>query len=1338
MGERVTGALTFRAKGQRQFTDTDVQLATAFADQAAVALRNARLFEDLARSHAVAKRQAEQLQELHRLGVAMQSAVSVQERLDLVLQGVHAVLGLDRITIFMPDLSGKMLECRAALGNLAEPLEQIKVPLGREGGVLAKAFLDGGEIIWTGEKKLPVELRLCPPYSEIKTLRSRSFVIFPLVSRGRVIGLMSGDNKLSGCPFTEETISLLRTFAGQGAIAIENARLYAETERRRRVAEGVNRVSRMLTAALDLETATDAIGRAVVELLNAPLARVYVGNPAQGRLVLMASAGEPELAEYNPMAAAARAPLAEAAFESGTPVLACPIAEEPRYMTQAWAARHGLQMYLCLPLLAGGQKVGVLTIHRREAGPLTEEENDILLTFASQAAIAIENARLYAEAQARLGTIQQQHASAHALLEVTQSITQTLDLDRLFDLIVDKVLAESGADACGISALTPGGDLEYVRGKGFIHALRPPRSLLRGEGVMGRCLELGAPVWSRSAPEDPALTYRPETLAHVQAEGIRGSLAVPITTAAGPYGVLFIGHRRPHDHSLQEIAFAQALAAQAAIALHNARLYEESQRRAHEAAALAEVARALSETLDMDRVFEVIVEEVRRLVGVPFAGIMKLDEKQHELAYVTGAGMPWEHLAAIRLKVGEGIAGQAVEKGDPVQTSRLLEDPRILFPHVLEAQGFRSFLCVPLVSGARPLGVLAVSRREEREFSPAEVQLLTRFADQAAVAIENARLYQRQLQAAAEAERQRARAEALAAVGQAISASLDLDPVLALVAERAAAATGAEAAAVLQWDSATGCLRFRRAHGIAERDLDRYALPAEMGIAGAAMANGMPVWTRDLPDDPRFRAPGHLLPLVREESIRGTISVPIRSNAGPFGVLSLYWRTPHTFEEGEIAFASRIAEQAAIAIENARLYREVAAHAETLEARVRERTAELEKANRAKTEFLTTMSHELRTPLNAIIGFSEMLHMQTFGPLTPKQQRYVANIKTGGVHLLNLVNDVLDLARVEAGRLVLHHERVPLPPILTEALDTVRPQAEKKALALACEPAADLPPLWADPIRLRQILVNLLSNAVKFTPTGGRVVVRARSCGWAAGQGGRNEESVEIQVEDSGIGLAPEDLARLFRKFEQLDGGPSNAHQGTGLGLALTRGLVELHGGTIAAASDGRGRGATFTVHLPVGAPRQRPTVLVVDDDPVVLEMLTGAVRGWGWEAAGAASLAESRGALQRATPDLIILDVRLGDGSGVEFAQQVRHGLAPHVPILMYTGLGAAEGEAALEAGADDYVVKPAPLEVIRRKAAKLLAGAGWSATSAGDETEGAGAAPQGAASPFMAEGRP
>jgi len=241
----------------------------------------------------------------------------------------------------------------------------------------------------------------------------------------------------------------------------------------------------------------------------------------------------------------------------------------------------------------------------------------------------------------------------------------------------------------------------------------------------------------------------------------------------------------------------------------------------------------------------------------------------------------------------------------------------------------------------------------------------------------------------------------------------------------------------------------------------------------------------------------------------------------------------------------------------------------------------LEDILRFKSEFIANMSHELRTPLNSIIGFSELLEDQQFGPLNEKQQRYVHNVWTSGRHLLDLINDILDLSKIEAGKIELHMETFSLREALVAALTMVRPQAAKRRISIRSEIVAEMTTVTADPLRLKQIMYNLLSNAIKFTPEGGHVTVTARLV---------EDAFAEIAVTDSGIGIKAEDILKLFQEFVQIDSFLGKQHEGTGLGLALTKRLVELHGGKIWAESLGPGQGTTFTLTLPITGPTSSVT----------------------------------------------------------------------------------------------------------------------------------------------------
>ncbi|HEU5393967.1 MAG TPA: ATP-binding protein, partial [Candidatus Methylomirabilis sp.] len=349
-------------------------------------------------------------------------------------------------------------------------------------------------------------------------------------------------------------------------------------------------------------------------------------------------------------------------------------------------------------------------------------------------------------------------------------------------------------------------------------------------------------------------------------------------------------------------------------------------------------------------------------------------------------------------------------------------------------------------------------------------------------------------------------------------------------------------------------------------------------LTGQVAQEGRPIAVADLRED-RSYLPEHKTGALAH-GVVSYLGVPLRYRNRLIGVLNVYGKERRVFHQGEVALLSAFADQAAIAIQNARLFAEAKEHSEHLEERVRARTAELEEANRAKSQFLANMSHELRTPLNSIIGFSALLEEGGQGPLTEKQAHYVTNIHTSGKHLLAVINDILDLTKVEAGKLELTLGPVDLGEVIRASLTLVRGLAAAKRLSLTSELPEALPLAIADPVRLQQILFNLLSNAVKFTPAGGAVTVGVE----------RREEDLAVWVRDTGIGIAPEDQERIFREFEQVDNSFARQYQGTGLGLALARKLVELHGGRIHVES-ALAKGSTFTFTLPKRVPGDLPAM---------------------------------------------------------------------------------------------------------------------------------------------------
>lgn len=450
----------------------------------------------------------------------------------------------------------------------------------------------------------------------------------------------------------------------------------------------------------------------------------------------------------------------------------------------------------------------------------------------------------------------------------------------------------------------------------------------------------------------------------------------------------------------------------------------------------------------------------------------------------------------------------------------------------------------------------------------------------------------------------------------------------------------------------------------------------------AAEAIGRPLANVSVEKQEEFRA--LRARVQRGESILGLETLRLRKDGSPIDVslsyAPLHDRSGHTI--GAIIVYQDITERRLVAEQ--RQAREAA-----------------DAANRAKSNFLANMSHELRTPLNAIIGFSELLEDQTFGPLNDKQQRYVTNVHSSGRHLLQLVNDILDLAKIEAGRLVLEPESIDLNALLHDMQRGIEPLATAKRQTFVLEVAENLPSLTADRPKVKQILYNLFSNAIKFTPEGGRIGVRATPA--RSDDGG---DQIQVAVWDSGVGIAEEDLHRIFLEFEQVDSSYVRQQEGTGLGLALTQRLVEAHGGRIWVESK-PGKGSTFTFVLPtegratsieprpttsvrkVEQDREGPLVLVVEDDPTARELLSHYLVEHGYRVLYARSAAEALDLVRKHRPAAITLDILLPDENGLQLLSKLRADpVTKDIPVVVVSI--ADDRELGSNAGAAGWFVKP------------------------------------------------
>ncbi len=770
-------------------------------------------------------------------------------------------------------------------------------------------------------------------------------------------------------------------------------------------------------------------------------------------------------------------------------------------------------------------------------------------------------------------SLKQQTATSEVLKLISRS---TFDLD-----VVLRALLESASRLCAAESAVlfrPDGEGNYL--PSVIHSVRDEvhvehlrtHPIRAGEGsASGRAILHRTTVHIADVRLDPR--YERQDL--TEAGGYRNVLAVPLLREGQPIGVIALSNSFEGDSfSRSQIELVTTFADQAVIAIENARLFNETKEALHKVeertaelsealdyqTAISDVLRVISQSPDdVAPVFEAILDSASRLFGDPVAAVFRYDG---QLVHVV-ATHNWPAAAiddARRLYPAppnpQMMSGRVILSGQVQSEEDALNDPA----YDRQAAGvghWRRMIGAPLLKDGAPIGVIVVAWPKPGPTPQRQADLLKTFADQAVIAIENVRLFNETREAL---EQQTATAEVLQVISSSVA---DAKPVFDKILDSCQRLFAATGLGIYLIDDAGMLLMggFRGdslgAVGSVRAVAGTFPRPLEGTATALAIRERRVVHYPDVLADPDVP-----LPLRRIAEITGSYSIafaPMLWEDRGVGAIQVSRDPPTPFTDKELALLKTFADQAVIAIQNSRLFNEIQA-----------KSRELEMANKHKSEFLANMSHELRTPLNAIIGFSEVLSEKMFGEVNDKQLEYLLDIHSSGHHLLSLINDILDLSKIEAGRMELDLAGVNLPMLLDNCTTLVRERASRQGLTLSLEVEAGLGEWVCDIRKLRQIVINLLSNAVKFTPAGGRVSLRARRLGHA----------VEIAVVDTGVGIAVDQQALVFEEFRQAGGDYLRKSEGTGLGLALAKRFVELHGGSIRVDSE-PGRGSTFAFILP-------------------------------------------------------------------------------------------------------------------------------------------------------------
>jgi GAF domain-containing protein/anti-sigma regulatory factor (Ser/Thr protein kinase) len=1115
-GAEVVGVLDIEHTELQAFSTEDADIMQSMADMLLIAINNGELYDQ-------ANKRVAELTALQDVSLRVTASLDLWSVLDTIAQNALVLIQSDYTHIFLYDPDKNELVFGAALrkDGTREPV----VPYAESESLTWQVFREGHPVVINDVgSDLTYRARL----------NAASIAAFPLKRPDGVIGVFAV-SFLEQHTFTADETRVLMLLSDMAAIAVSNARLFEQTKRQLEEIRTLHELSVAATASLDFEQVT----RYTVEALQRSLGFEYIGlflvNDEGDYAHLFATSSLQAEYERNRFIKVGDG-IVGWSIAQGLLINVPDVLQDPRHLPGISSTRSEL----CVPLRVEKHVIGAIDVQSPRVNAFTSSDERLLMTIAGQWAVILENTKLFAAERLRREQLERLQASAAA-------IAAELDLNTLLDLIVQEATRTFNTQAASLLLLDPVDQMLRIRASRGLSASFVPRLSIEPEWL-GWTNETAGRAVSGEPQLIADLRVMAASEAHHQlfeAEDLCSLMRVPIVSRGRLIGALDVYSRSVQRRFREdEVHLAEIFTSQAAVAIENAQLLEETRRRLAEISILFEAARAGTSTLDMDQVLDRVLEVIRRSLRFEIFEFILFDADTKTLH--TRAGYGYEPDAPhLQVKLGEGVVGWVAQTWQSALVNDVRQDARYL----TTVEQTQSELAVPLLAADRLVGVMNVESSRLNAFTPDDERLLQTLAGQLAVLIENARLHE-------ETQQRLAEVSTLYAFAEQLTTSIDLTTLLDSIVVTLKEVLHCRGVSISLLNPETQLLEIRAAAGLQLKWRQAAKLKVGEGISGKVAATATPIYVPDARSLPDF--------IFFDPVVRSLLVVPLMVKDRVIGTLAIDQAIPDAFTQDDKRTLTIAAAEAAAAIENAQLYTDLEERAAKLEQAYKE----LQEVDRLKDELVQNVSHELRTPLTFIKGYVELLLEEDMGPLNEAQRESLAIVADKTNALTRLVSDIIYLQQVEWESLQFTQQD--MREMARLALQSCEVAAVTAGITLRLEAETGQPPIPVDRDRINQVFDNLLGNAIKFSPRGGTISVEVKDEG----------EMIQLSVLDTGVGIPSDKLDRVFDRFYQVDGSATRRFGGAGLGLAIVRRIVEAHGGRIWVESE-EGKGSAFRFTLP-------------------------------------------------------------------------------------------------------------------------------------------------------------